>query len=191
VYVPTEHYPDSNLYFVARVSGSPESVIPPVRALIQELDPEAAVTIYSLAERIASSEAAVAQRFGIALMGCLAAVAALLAIVGIYGVLAYSVSRRSHEIGVRMALGAGVPNVVGSVVGRGLWMAAIGCAAGLGLAVAASRVLGSLLYQISPTDPATMAGVAALVAVATVAASYVPARRATRVNPVEALREDG
>jgi len=190
LYVPTAHYPDSSMYFVARASARPDDIIPATRALIQELDPEAAVMIYSLPERIANSDAAAEQRFGIALMGCLAGLAALLAIVGIYGVLAYSVSLRTHEIGVRMALGAGVPNVVGGVVGRGLSMAGIGCAAGLGLAIAASRVLGSLLYEISPTDPATMAGVGTLVAVATVAASFVPARRATRVNPVEALREE-
>lgn len=190
VYVPLAHYPDSNLYFVARVSTSPEAVIPAVRALVQTLDPEAAVAVYSVAERISTSDAAVSQRFAIVLLGSLAGLAALLAIVGIYGVLAYSVSLRTHEIGVRMALGAGGPDVVGGVLGRGLLMAAVGCAAGLGLAIAASRALGSLLYEISPTDPATLAGVAALVAVAAAAASVVPALRATRVNPVEALREE-
>jgi len=191
IYVPTAQFPDSNLYFVARVSIPPDRVIPPVRALLQKLDPEAAVTIYSVAERVASSDAAASQRFGIALMGCLAGVAALLAIVGIYGVLAYGVSLRTHEIGIRMALGAATTHVVGGVLGRSLLMAALGCAAGLALATAASRVLGRLLYGISPTDPATLAGVAALVAVAASAAAYAPARRATRVNPVEALREDG
>jgi len=190
VYVPTAHYPDSNLYFVARVSAPPDAVVPQVRSLIQTLDPEAAVNIYSLPERIASSDAAVEQRFGIVLMGCLAGLAALLAIVGVYGVLAYSVSLRTHEIGVRIALGAGAPDVVGGVLGRGLLMAAAGSAIGLGLAMAAGRVLGSLLYETSPTDPTTMAGVAVLVAVAAAAASLVPALRATRVNPVEALRQE-
>jgi putative ABC transport system permease protein len=191
VYVPTAHFPDSNLYFVARVSATPDRIIPPVRALLQELDPQAAVTVYSLAERIGNSDAAVSQRFGIALMGCLAAVAALLAIVGIYGVLSYSVSLRAHEIGIRMALGAGATDVVGGVLGRSLLMAALGCAAGLALATAASRVLGSLLYEISPTDPATMAGVGLLVTTAAALAAYGPARRATRVSPVEVLRQDG
>ena len=114
----------------------------------------------------------------------------LLVVVGIYGVLAYTVSQRSHEIGIRIALGAGKGNVVLSVLTRGLAMAAMGLAIGVAAAIASSRVVESLLFAVSPTDPATLAGVALLVAVAAMAASYIPAIRATKVDPVAALRQE-
>ncbi len=190
VYVPYAHFPDSYLYFVAKTAAAPAAVIPRIRELLSKIDPDAPVRVDALAALVADSNTAVSQRFAIALIGCLAGLAALLAFVGIYGVLSYSVSMRTHEIGVRLALGAGGADVVRGVLRRGLLMAAAGCAAGLGLSFAASRVLASQLYEISATDPATLASVAALVLVATATASYLPAKRATQINPVEALRLD-
>ena len=116
--------------------------------------------------------------------------AALLAVIGIYGVLAYTVSQRSHEIGIRMALGAGKTTVMRGVVGRGLLLTLIGLAVGFAIAHAFSRLMESLLFEVSPTDPATLVGVALLVAFAAVTASSFPAYRATKVDPTEALRQE-
>ncbi len=190
VYVPYAHFPDTYLYFVARTAAAPDAVMPRIRELLTKIDPDAPVRVDALTALVADSNTAVSQRFAIALIGCLAGLAALLAIVGIYGVLSYNVSMRTHEIGVRLALGADAVDVVRGVLRRGLLMAAVGCGVGLGLSLAASHVLASQLYEISATDPATLAGVAALVVAAATTASYVPAKRATRINPVEALRLD-
>ncbi len=191
VYVPYAQFPDTSLYFVARTAAAPNTVIAPVRELIWGLDPDSPAAVSVLGELIDDSSAAVGHRFAIALIGCLACLAALLAIVGVYGVLAYSVSLRTHEIGVRIALGAEAPGLVRSVLRRGLVMAAVGCGVGLALAVSVSRVIESSLFEIRPSDPATLTGVAVLIALAAAAASYAPARRATRVDPVEALRLEG
>jgi ABC-type antimicrobial peptide transport system permease subunit len=145
--------------------------------------------VFSLEEAISGSAAVSAPRFAMIVFGCLSALAALLAIIGIYGVLAYAVQQRSNEIGIRMALGAGASDVLRSVLRRGLAMAGIGLAIGLALALAGSRVIRSLLFEVSPADPLTLASVALLVTVATLIASYLPARRATKVDPVSALRD--
>ena len=117
-------------------------------------------------------------------------VAGLLAAIGIYGVLAYSVVQRTQEIGIRMALGAARGQVLGLVMRRGVMLAAIGIGAGLVGAFAGARYLQSMLFGIEPRDPATFIAVAAMFAVVTTAAAYLPARRATRVDPIVALRVD-
>jgi ABC-type antimicrobial peptide transport system permease subunit len=124
----------------------------------------------------------------LAIVGSFAALALLLAAVGLYAVLAYSVSRRTHELGVRMALGARRGDVLRLVLGHGLRVTAIGIALGVVGALGLTRLLQSLLYEVHPTDPATFAFVLLLMASVSVAASYLPARRAMRVDPMEALK---
>ena len=116
------------------------------------------------------------------------AVALVLAAVGLYGIIAYTVARRTHEIGLRMALGAGRSDVLALVMRRAVALTATGIAIGLAAAFAVTRMLGSLLFEIDPHDPLTFGGIAVLLALIALAASYVPAYRATRVDPVVALR---
>jgi putative ABC transport system permease protein len=129
-------------------------------------------------------------RFQTWLLAVFAAAAALLAAVGIYGVMSYAVSRRSREIGVRMALGARPGEVLRLIVGQGMGVAAAGAAAGLAAALVLTRLMRSLLYGVPPTDLATYAAVAAGLLVIALVASYVPARRAARIDPATALRAE-
>jgi len=130
------------------------------------------------------------QQVAAGLCGVFAVVALILATIGIYGVMSYVVSQRTHEIGIRMALGAQQQDVVRMVVGRGAWMIAFGLAIGALAAAGVTQLLTDLLFGISPTDPSTFAGLAAFLATVALVASYVPARRAARVDPVIALREE-
>ena len=122
------------------------------------------------------------------LVGLFAAVALILAAVGLYGVVAFFVALRTQEIGVRIALGARRSDVVRLVLGQGARMAALGVVVGIGASLAITRLMSSLLFGVSATDPLTFAGVALLVSLIALAASYIPARRAMRVDPVKALR---
>jgi putative ABC transport system permease protein len=131
-----------------------------------------------------------APRFRTILPGLFAAAALVLAVIGIYGVISYSVSQRRHEIGVRMALGARPADLLKLVVRQAMVLASIGVAVGTLGAYAATRVLSSLLFEVSPTDPGTFAGVAVVLASAAFVESLVPARRATQVDPLVALRTE-
>jgi len=128
------------------------------------------------------------RRFLMVLLGLFAALALVLAAVGIYGVMAYSVAQRTHEIGIRMALGAEQRDVLKLIVARGLVLAVVGVAAGVLAALALSRLMASLLYGVHPGDPATFAVVCLTLVAVALAASYIPARRATKVDPMAALR---
>jgi ABC-type antimicrobial peptide transport system permease subunit len=127
-------------------------------------------------------------RLLVMLLGSFAAVALLLALVGIYGVIAYSAAQRTQEVALRRALGAQQADILRMIVGHGLALALVGIGFGLAGAFALTRLMTSLLFHISATDPATFAGVAALFLLAAVAASYLPARRAMRTHPMTALR---
>jgi len=128
------------------------------------------------------------RRFSMLLLSIFAAVALLLAAVGIYGVMSYSVGQRTREFGVRMALGASTGDVLRLVVRRGLVLAVIGLVLGVGAALALNRVMVSLLFEVAPTDPATFAGLSLLLVAIAAIACLVPALRAARVDPVTALR---
>ena len=122
------------------------------------------------------------------LLGLFAGVALLLAVIGLYGVMAYTVAQRTHEIGIRMALGAQTGDVLRMVLGQGMAMVLVGVGVGLAAAFALSRLISSFLYDVSATDPLTFVGVPLLLCVVAALATYIPARRATRVDPMEALR---
>jgi putative ABC transport system permease protein len=130
------------------------------------------------------------RRFGVTLLTIFGAIAITLAAIGLYGVLAFIVAQRKREIGVRMALGATPRSLIADVLGEGLRLAGIGVAAGIVLALAATRLLTSMLYGTSATDVATFASVSLLLIVVAIGASFVPALRASRVDPLIALRED-
>jgi putative ABC transport system permease protein len=131
-----------------------------------------------------------ARRFNMLLLGIFAAVAMLLAAVGIYGVMAYSVTQRTNEIGVRIALGAKPRDVIGMIVGRGMRLTLIGAAAGLVLSIGLTRLMSTLLFGVSATDPLTFAAVSLLLAGVALAACFIPARRAAKVDPMIALRRE-
>ena len=167
--------------------SSPAELAPAIRRVVAELDREVPVAnVRTLEGLVARSMARVS--FTLMLLGTAAAMALLLSAVGIYGVVSYIVGQRRAEIGVRMALGARIAQVGRMVVMQSLRLAALGVALGLAGALLATRALASMLYDVAPTDPLTLAAVAALLVALAAAASYLPARRAARVDPAEVLR---
>ena len=173
--------------FGVKTRGNPAAFIPAVRDVVRAIDANASIdAIHTMDEMVGYSTAR--QRFYAVLLGIFAAVAAVLAAIGIYGVLAYAVVQRTQEIGVRMALGAERRQVMGLVMRRGVMLAAIGITLGVAGAIAGAKYLQSMLFGIEPRDPATFAAVAIAFAVVAMFASYLPARRATRVDPMVALR---
>ena len=172
---------------VVRTTGDPANLAAPLRREIRAFDPTLPVyNIRTMREVVAASVAS--NRASMLLLSAFAAVALLMALIGIYGVTAYYVTQRTHEIGVRMALGAQPRDVLRLVLGQGLTLALIGVATGLCAAFALTRVLTTLLYDVKPTDAKTFAIVALSLVGATLVACYIPARRATRVDPMVALR---
>ena len=187
VYLPFYQSPNRMMLFV-RAAGDPLALAGPVRRVVRELAPGAPVyELGTLEERFADATAFA--RFGTLLLSLFAVVALALATLGVYGVVSFAVSQRRREFGVRLALGATGADVVRLVVRDGLAIAGAGTLLGLAAALAAARVLRSLLYDVAPSDPATFAGIVLLLGAAVLAASWLPARRAARVMPTEALRE--
>jgi len=174
---------------VVRTNIEPMSLAAPVRNAIWSVDKDQTVADIDTMDHIVAGAVA-RQRFSMLLLGLFAALALLLASIGIYGVMSYSVAQRTREIGIRIALGASSKAVTRLVVGDGVRLAVIGLVVGVGTAVAATRALSSLLYGVTAGDPTTFALIGGLVAVVALAASYLPARRAVRVDPVDALRAE-
>lgn len=172
-----------------RTSGNPLAMTRAARSVVGEVDPTQVVTEIRSMEQIVS-EQLTPWRFMTQILGILAGVAITLAAMGTYGVMSYTVSRRTHEIGVRMALGAGSRDVLGMVLKQGLKLAVPGIALGLGGALALTRLIGNMLYGIPPTDLLTFSIVSVLLAGIALAACYFPARRAMGVDPVKALRNE-
>jgi putative ABC transport system permease protein len=174
---------------VVRTLASPASVSKPVVDAIHSVDRDAPVEEILLTETILT-ESLAEPRLASLLLGTFPGLALLLAAVRIYGVMSYNVSQRTHEIGIRMALGAQHSVILGLVVKNGMLLGLIGLAAGLASATALSRFLKGLLFGVGATDPVTLLAVAILLAVVVFLACYIPARRAMRVDPMVALRQD-
>ncbi|MEJ7812870.1 MAG: FtsX-like permease family protein [Gemmatimonadaceae bacterium] len=190
MYIPfLQDYQSEMVLHVRAAGGDPRSLAAPVRDAVQSLDPALPIgDVKLLADEIRF--ALIPARAGATLLGAFGGLALLLATVGIYGVTSYAVAQRTREIGIRGALGADGRWVIGMVIGECMRLAAIGVAIGLGLAFAVTRVAAGVLYGVSPTDPATFAGTALLLLAVAALASFIPARRASRVDPMVALRSD-
>jgi len=181
--------PFSGFSLLARTSAEPEASYERLRELVWSIDRDLAMTSFTtLSEALAGSVAS--ERFTMWLFGLFAALALLLASLGIYGVISYSVGERTHEIGVRMSLGAGRSQVLRLVMTQGARLAGLGILSGVAVALFAGRAIESLLFDVGRFDPVVFATVAALAAVVALGASYLPAARATRVNPISTLRQN-
>src|SRR5256885_3107502 len=180
------HY-GSTVGFAMRSKVVPITLSSSVRAVVHEIDPRQAIAKLRPMEAVVSSSIA-QPRFRTLLLGLFGALAVVLAAIGLYGVLVYTVAQRTHEIGIRMALGAQMRDVLNLIVRQGMTLAVARVALGLLAALALTRVLSSMLYEVRPTDPITFGSVGLLLTSVAFLACYFPARRAAKVDPMEALR---
>jgi predicted permease len=196
-YLPFRQIPDRHLSranrsttVVVRSSGESRGLVDAIRHEIQQMNSEQVMFNPKTMDDIVYNQSVLAQRFSMTLLGAFAAIALLLASVGIYGVVSYIVGQRTHEIGIRMALGAQQAHVMRWVVSEGARMALIGVGIGLAAALVLTRLMAGLLYDVSAMDPLTFATVAVLLMGVAMAACYIPAWRAMRVDPMVALRHE-
>ena len=189
IYLPEDQYPTSGMTLVARTSAEPGSLIAAVRNAIHAGDKDLAVDSIATMEQLLADSISL-RRFSMLLLMIFAGAALTLAAVGIYGVISYSVTQRTHEIGVRMALGAQTKDVLAMVLKQGMRLALIGAGIGLVASFALTRLMKDLLFGVGATDSLTFVMIALLLMVAALLACWIPARRATRVDPVVALRHD-
>lgn len=187
MYVSIDQLPPPDMTVIVRSSGNPAQLSAALRDTVQSLDPNQAISTIRSMDNVVSGSVA-QPRFASQILGLFAILALLLAAVGLYGLIAYTVTQRTHEIGIRMALGAEPRDVLKLVIGQGLKLALVGAAIGIVGALALTRLMQGLLFQVSPTDPVTFIAVTALLTIVALAASYLPARRAMRVDPMIALR---
>jgi putative ABC transport system permease protein len=187
IYIPFAQLPWASMNLLVRTAGDPRGYAAAVRRRVQAVDKDQPVTkVLSMEEVLA--EGALQPRFVTTLLGGLAAIALVLAMVGIYSAVAYSVSQRTQEMGIRMALGAERWDILRLVLRQGLGPASVGIAIGVAVSLGLTRLMTKMLYHVSTADPATFAAGAMLFAAVAMLASYLPARRATRVDPMVALR---
>jgi len=193
VYVPylqrTRVIPWAPAYLVVRTQGDPAPLVAAIRRQVAAVDRDQAAGDALSGDDLREASLG-GTRFNAAVMTVFATVALLLAVLGVFGIMAYSVKQRRREIGVRMALGARRGDVMRLVVGQGVRLAVVGVALGLVAALALGRALTGLLFGVRPADPLTLGAVASLLAATAVAASYLPARQAARVDPAAALRDE-
>lgn len=186
LYFPFERVMSPSTTLFIRASGDPIAALPAVRAAVRRLEPHTVLYETRTLSHIAEDSAAV-NRLATRLLAGFAVIALLLAAIGVYGVMSYRVRRRTRELGTRLALGASPHEITRLVLLQGAAIASVGLAVGTAGALAFARTLSSLLFDVPPWDPATLVSAAALLAMATLAASYLPARRAARVDPVSVL----
>jgi putative ABC transport system permease protein len=186
IYLPYAQSPSALICLTVRTSGR-QPVAQAIQQAVWSFDKDQPVLAVMPLEQLAA-ESITMRKVSTLLLGFFAAVAVFLAALGLYGVMAHAVARRTHEIGIRMAIGANAADVLAMIVGRGVRLAALGAALGLAASLGLTRLLASLLYGVSPTDPASFAAVAVFLIAVAALASYIPARRAARVDPAEALR---
>jgi putative ABC transport system permease protein len=189
IYFPLAQMPTTFMTLLVRTSGDPLQMIAAVRDQVRAVDKDQPVSNIQTMEQLMANSAA-PRRFNLVLLGAFALLGLTLASVGLYGVLSYTVTQRTHEIGIRLALGAQRGEVLKLVIGQGMRLALIGVLIGLGGALALARVMKTLLFNVSATDPLTFGGVALLLMSVALLACYLPARRATKVDPLVALRHD-
>jgi putative ABC transport system permease protein len=189
LYLSNLQEPSGSMNLVIRTSAEPAAVAPFVRERVRSVDKELPIGAVQTMDRVVWASVG-RPRFNALLLGVSGVIALLLAVIGVYGVIAYSVQRRTHEIGIRRALGAQTRDVLRLVLGQALSLVLTGIVVGLIGAIALTRLLTTLLYGVAPTDPATFLSVAALLTGVALLACYVPSRRATRVDPTDALRAE-
>jgi len=186
-YMPQSQVPFTQLIVVVKSSNDPHSLISSVNREVRSMDQELPVfSIKTMEEYISASVAA--PRFNTTLLSIFAAVALVLTIIGLYGVMSYSVAQRTNEIGIRMALGAQTRDVLALIVKQGVMLVLIGLGLGMVGALALTRLLATLLFGVTAKDPMTFISIAALLSLVALLACFIPAWRATRVDPLEALR---
>jgi predicted permease len=187
LFMPYLQQPTSFMTYVVRTGLNPDSLAGALREAVQDVDQNQPVFGVRAMDEVIANQLA-PRKFSTLLLGLFALLALVLVVVGIFGVISYSVAQRTHEIGIRMALGAQREDVSRMVVAQGFRLTLIGVAVGIAGALALTRMLSSLLYSVKPTDPLTFIGVTLIMTAAALLASYIPARRATKVNPIIALR---
>jgi predicted permease len=188
IYVPLAQMPQSPVTLLVRTTRDPLAIAPQVRRTLRELDPEIPLFGVEPLERTVAATIA-PQRFTTTLLSVFSAVTVLLALIGVHGLLAYTVTQRTRELGIRMALGATQRDIRLIVLRQGMGLAVIGVVIGLVAALLGTRLVATMLFDVTPTDPATFALVTIAVLVTAAGAAWLPARRATTVDPVEALRD--
>jgi putative ABC transport system permease protein len=188
-YVPIAQAPRMQIKLAVRTRGEPMAAVPSIREAIRQLDPDLALADTRTMEEIWNGSLS-GLREPVWLIGIFATLSALLAALGLYGVVAHTVTRQRREIGIRMALGAGANDVLSLIVGHALTTIAAGVAVGVGGALILTRVTRSLLFEVSALDPSAFAVAAATMAAVGVIAAVIPATRATRVDPTTALRSE-
>jgi putative ABC transport system permease protein len=187
LFIPYTQWPSNEMSLVLRTASEPSSLIPAVKKEIWRVDPDQPVTDIKTMDELLSIEAA-GRRFVLQLIGTFAAIALVLAAVGIYGVVSYGMRQRTHEIGIRMALGARGRQILWLVAGQNARWLLVGIITGVASALALTRLLAAYLYAVQPTDPLTFVTVSLLLFAVALLAVYIPARRATKVDPMVALR---
>jgi putative ABC transport system permease protein len=187
MFFPHRQQPSRGMFVVARTAADPTSLTSALRGAVAAMDKNLAVSNISDMEEI-TAQSIGQERFTLLLLSIFAALALLLSMAGIYGVMSYAVAQRTREIGVRMALGAEAGNVLRLVIGQGMLLALIGVGIGLAGSLALSRLMKTMLFGVSATDRLTFISVGALLALVALVACYVPARRASKVDPMIALR---
>lgn len=187
VYWPLKDITDTGMTLFVHTKTAPGPMLSEIRRIVRGVDVHIPIT-YEKTVRDHMGIALWPSWMGAMLLGSLGLLAFILASMGVYGVMAYSVSQRTRELGIRMALGAQTSQVIKLVLRQGMFLAVIGLAFGLFAAFGSTRLAGSFLYGVNPSDPLVFAGVTSVLACAALAACYLPARRAARVDPVQALR---